>query len=101
GPGRHPEPGKAVLSAMTAARSWTWHIDDEPGFRRPVDKTIVFDGDRLFYRAWVDDVGWGGDYTIGWQTVAEFLAAGPLDDQIPPALLEEVRAAVSGGVDRG
>jgi hypothetical protein len=29
---------------------------------------------------------------IGSQTVAEFLEHGPLDEQLPPALIEEIRA---------
>jgi hypothetical protein len=38
------------------------------------------------------DVSFGGGYTIGFQTVAEFLDHGPLDEQLPAALVEEIRA---------
>jgi hypothetical protein len=75
-----------------AAKSWKWSVDEDPVLHCRTDKTITLEAEVLKYTGWCDDPGWGGGYGMGSQTVAEFLEHGPFDEQLPPALVEEIRA---------
>jgi len=51
-------------------RSWHWHAGEDPVLGK-VDKTITLVMGGLSYTGWSDNPGFGGGYTIGFQTVAE------------------------------
>lgn len=73
-------------------RSWHWRVESDPrqyGWRS--DKTVDLGRNGLRYTGDVNDPSWGGGYTIGFQTIAEFLEQGPLDEQLPPELVAEIR----------
>lgn len=71
-------------------RSWDWTVNDDPACFS-VEKTITLGANGLSYMGWCDNPCYGGGYTIGFQTVDEFLERGPLDEQLPSALVEEIR----------
>lgn len=79
---------------MDAAKSWEWHSGccTRPGLDCRGSKIIRLDGNHLVYEGLCADVSFGGGYAIGSQSVDEFLENGPLDVQVPPALLDEIRA---------
>jgi hypothetical protein len=83
---------------MPADRSWEWSsgCGARPDEGCSGTKTISLDDDDLVYRGFCCDVGFGGGYGIGSQTVSEFVNDGPLDEQVPAALVEEIRAACRG-----
>jgi hypothetical protein len=74
------------------AVTWRWDSDHRccPGC--PPDSSLVFEGNGVRYVGWCSDVGFGGGYTIGYQTVDEFLSQEPLDEKMPAALVAEIRA---------
>lgn len=78
--------------AAGSARSWHWYVEEDPGLRCPADKTITLGANGLSYVGDCHHPNWGGGYTIGFQTIAEFLEQGPLDEQLPAALVAEIRA---------
>ncbi|MDG4788000.1 hypothetical protein O7626_18995 [Micromonospora sp. WMMD1102] len=58
-------------------------------------KTVGLGANGLLYTGYHDnpsDPAHDGGYTIGFQTVDEFLDRGPLDEQLPAADAEEIRA---------
>ena len=57
----------------------------------PVDVTVTLGPAGLLYVGFCCSPAYGGGYTIGVQTVAEFLDRGPLRP-FPPELVEEIRA---------
>jgi hypothetical protein len=52
---------------------------------------IRLDDNRLVYEGSCADVGFGGEYAIGCQSVDEFLDSGPLDASLPPAVVDDLR----------
>jgi hypothetical protein len=81
-----------LVAPMKAARSWQWPA----GCCTSADaschgtKTISLDNNLLVYAGFCADVSFGGGYSIGCQTVDEFLENGPLSQQVPEKLVEEI-----------
>jgi hypothetical protein len=75
-----------------ANETWRWASDYRccPGC--PPDISVIFDGNGLHYAGWCSDVSFGGGYSIGSQTIDEFLTRGPLDAKMPVPLIAEIRA---------
>ncbi|MFI5910230.1 hypothetical protein [Dactylosporangium sp. NPDC051541] len=77
------------------ARSWTWEsgcCSRRDGCGGTVTVTVSSAGDRLDYRGFCGDAGYGGDYGIGSQAIGDFIANGP-PVPMPPAVAAEIRAA--------
>ena len=78
---------------MTDRPAWEWdsgccvHAD----LRCHGSTAIRLDGGRLVYEGFCADASFGGGYAIGSQSLADFLATGPLDVRAPAALLDEIR----------
>lgn len=75
---------------MSGERSWKWEADEDTSIG-DVTKTITLDERGLSYTGWGSDPIIGGGYTIGFQTVAEFLEHGPLDEGVPTKIAEAIR----------
>jgi len=73
-------------------RTWQWDSDHRCCADCPPDSSLVYDGGEVRYVGWCSDVSFGGGYTIGRQSVDEFLTRGPLDEQMPASLIAEIRA---------
>jgi len=82
--------------------SWHWEAPGDPSAQPsqtlggclpscPGDVTVTLGPAGLLYTGFCCSPAYGGGYTIGAQTVAEFLDRGPLKP-LPPELVEEIRA---------
>lgn len=77
---------------MRSERSWRWDAGADPSVGK-VEKTITLRANGLSYTGWGDDLVIGGGYSIGFQSVAEFLQRGPLaEEEVPAGIVEEIRA---------
>ncbi|MFF7250636.1 hypothetical protein ACFZBU_43010 [Embleya sp. NPDC008237] len=74
------------------AKTWRWESDHRCCPTCPPDSSLVYEGGEVRYLGWCSDIGFGGGYTIGVQTIDEFVTRGPLDETMPPALIAEIRA---------
>ncbi|GAA3751008.1 hypothetical protein GCM10022225_39230 [Plantactinospora mayteni] len=73
-------------------KTWRWDSDHRCHDDCAPDSSLDFEGDQVRYVGWCSDVAFGGGYTIGCQTVEEFLTQDPLDEKMPAALVAEIRA---------
>lgn len=72
-------------------KSWSWHVTEDPGLGCAADKSVTASAGGLEYSGFCYHPNWGGAYTIGAQTVAEYLERGPLAEQLPDELAAEIR----------
>jgi hypothetical protein len=82
---------------VNAEGSWEWPSGccTRPALDCRGSKSIRLDDNRLVYEGFCADVSFGGGYAIGSQSVNEFLENGPLDVQVPPSLVDDIRAHLS------
>jgi hypothetical protein len=81
---------------VRAERSWHWDAGEDPHIGN-VEKTITLEAGGLSYSGWGDDLIIGGGYSIGDQSVAEFLQHGPLaEEDVPAGIVEEIRGYLIG-----
>jgi hypothetical protein len=81
-------------------KTWRWDSDHRCHAYCEPDSSLVFEGSGVRYVGWCSDVGFGGGYTIGYQTIDEFLTDGPLDESMPAALVAEIAAYLAAALRR-
>ncbi len=78
--------------SLVPPRKWGWYVENDPGLHCPADKVVELTPNGLAYTGECYNPNWGGGYTIGFQTCHEFMANGPLAEQMPEATAFEIRA---------